>query len=590
MTSRIDLDRARYKNKVKAAKPDKWDFRADQNVSMSLTSNNETLQLTPLNRLHILSEERTLILAGSMLIILATVFLSLAYRRRLRRLLNELLHFKSTFAALLTANDHKARITHNFVSELHAIASGINQLLTKVEDKAAEQELNVSELCRLQKIIEEHLHKDRLTQLYNRHHFEEHLPQVLGRATQQGKEVALLIVDLDNFKLVNDTLGYRLGDQLLKMIAQRLSGLLSPHHYHCRLGGDEFCIVMEDIKTLHSVKTLSNMVLTEISNMALNEMGDEFETGDSPVSVQTTIGISIFPLDAHNESNLLRNADIALHEGKRKGKGCAVFFSADLATVINRRYLIESCLRNANYDEEFELYFQPQFEIATGRLTGVETLLRWHSPKIGSVSPTEFIPIAEDTGIIVELGKWVIREACKQGAIWHASNPNLMIGINLSGRQLLQIDLVDEIEKILGEYKINPNLIDLEVTETFMVHHLADCVAKLKALKTLGLRISLDDFGTGFSSMSYLKSYPIDTLKIDRSFINDIHHDHEDQAITLAILEMASALDIETIAEGVEIQGQIEFLKKSRCDRVQGFLYAPPLSKTEMDTRFMTIH
>jgi diguanylate cyclase len=432
--------------------------------------------------------------------------------------------------------------------------------------------LLVARMRRAVKKAEAHLeylaHIDPVTGLPNRHAFNERLAFALGRADHAGGSVGLLLIDLDNFKIVNDTLGHHCGDRLLKVVAQRLLGCLRAGDVISRIGGDEFAVILEAAGSADGERP---------ARKVLSVLGAPFEVDGHEIYVTASVGISLYPDDALDLDTLTRNADTAMYQAKGKGKNGYEKFHPELDRRIQKRLSLESKLRKALERAELSLHYQPQFRISDGHLVGLEALLRWDHPELGAVSPVEFIPVAEDCGLIVPIGRWVLRTACAELAAWRDAGFGVIhVSVNLSARQTRDPHLMHDILQALRDYKISPTQLELEITESVLMDNVHANVELLHRLQTEGIRLSIDDFGTGYSSMAYLKRFPIDQVKIDRTFVRDIPGDRDDEAITTAIIAMAHSLGLSVVAEGVETEQQLEFLRAAGCDIMQGFYFAEP--------------
>jgi diguanylate cyclase (GGDEF)-like protein len=414
-------------------------------------------------------------------------------------------------------------------------------------------------------------YNDSLTKLPNRSMFSRLLNQAISVARRDCSQLAVLFVDLDRFKNVNDTLGHEAGDTLLKEMAQRLSSCLRESDCVARLGGDEFVLMAPCLNETDQLLPLAHKILAAVARpFALH--GHEFH-------VTASIGISVFPSDGDDERVLMKNADIAMYQAKEDGKNTFAFYSAELNTHSVERLAFESSLLRALEDRQLQVHYQPKVDCQTGYMTGVEALLRWNHPDLGPVPPSKFIPVAEENGLIVSMGRWVLATACQQHMTWRAlGHPPLRVAVNLSARQFYDSGLLADVCSILAETGMDATFLELEITESMLMHDVGKASEVLGAFKKLGIRLSLDDFGTGFSSLSNLKRFPIDTIKVDRSFVRDLPANEEDRAITDAVIAMGKTLHMTVVAEGVETQGQIDFLKQHACDECQGFFFSKAVS------------
>ena len=412
---------------------------------------------------------------------------------------------------------------------------------------------------------------DVLTGLANRSLLMDRLDQALALAHRSQHQVAILFIDLDRFKTINDSLGHEAGDHVIVEAGRRLAGIVREGDTVARLGGDEFVVLMPDIPECSAAAVLSAKLL-EALLLPMNVLGHEF----SPVG---SIGISIYPRDGVDSNALLKNADAAMYRAKELGRGNFQFYTEEMNARTLDRLRMESGLRRAIERHEFVLYYQPQIDLASGVQVGVEALLRWCPPGGEPVAPAEFIPIAEETGLIVEIGAWVLRAACEQLVAWReAGLPPMTVAVNLSARQFHQQNLVQLVGQILAETGCDAAQLELEITESVVMADPAGATATLHELADMGVSLSIDDFGTGHSSLSYLKRFPIHALKIDRSFVRDLTTDADDAAIVCAVIALAHTMQLKVIAEGVETEEQLNFLREHDCDQFQGFFYSPPVS------------
>lgn len=417
---------------------------------------------------------------------------------------------------------------------------------------------------------------DVLTKLPNRTHFMERLKEEIAKSGASNTAGALLFIDLDNFKNVNDTLGHNYGDELLKQISENLKKIIRNQDIACRLGGDEFLILLTGLQDNQEIIKCAEETLKKLNNM--------YEINDKQVYVSGSIGIATFPKDSMDPNVLLKNADAAMYKAKEAGKNKYKFFNQNMLKILERKTKIEGILRNAIRNDELRVNYQPQYDIKSGAIIGLEALLRLHSKELGVVSPGEFIPIAEESGIIVEIGEWCLRKACEMNLELKRKGFQYgCISVNISAIQIHQNDFTETIKRILDEVGLEPRFLEIELTESVLMKSLEGNVNVLSELRDIGIKVALDDFGTGYSSLNYIRKIPLDKLKIDRSFITDLTNIPKNQEICEGIIQMAHNLGLEVIAEGVEEQSQLELLKEKLCDSVQGFLYSVPLPEEEVE-------
>jgi diguanylate cyclase (GGDEF)-like protein len=417
-------------------------------------------------------------------------------------------------------------------------------------------------------------HIDATTALWNRNTFNLHLRGAISAAQKSQQEVALLLLDLDNFKAINDAIGHPGGDALLAAVAERLNHFLGDDDIACRLGGDEFAIVLQRADVHAYAASTADNIAHLFSTPFVLEGQELFAT--------CSLGISIYPQNSADNKALIRNADTAMYHAKVDGKNGHRFFTNEMHLQLQRRGTLEAGLRRAIIGNELALHFQPQYDLRTKTLVGAEALLRWHSRELGVISPAEFIPIAEDSGCIVEIGEWVLRTACRTLREWQQQGFNLpLLGINLSSRQLRVPNLTQRILEIIEQEQIEPSFIELELTESLLMENMYHFIEDFKPLQRHGVKLSIDDFGTGYSSMAYLKRLPLDRIKIDRSFVQDLPHGANDREIVAAMIAMSHNLGLRVIAEGVENAAQAEFLARAGCDTVQGYHFGRPMPASD---------
>jgi diguanylate cyclase (GGDEF)-like protein/PAS domain S-box-containing protein len=421
---------------------------------------------------------------------------------------------------------------------------------------------------------EERIHSlayyDTLTGLPNRGTFLERLHQALTMAQRQCHQVGLLFLDLDSFKDVNDTQGHDFGDKLLKAVSSRIVSVMRDSDTLARLGGDEFVIVLPSLDARESAAVATERILSVFEN--------PFELDGQLLYTSASTGIAIYPDDAQDADGLFKCADTAMYHAKNEARGSYRFFSIEMNQLIMRRVALENGLRHGLEKNEFFLHYQPQWDLNTGRMVGAEALVRWHSSEFGILQPAEFIPLVEKTGLILPLGEWILRTACIQARDWSRDEQlPFRVAINISGRQFRQADFLEMTERIIRETGVDPSVLEFEFTESVIMEKAGRTIRILRALKSMGIQLSIDDFGTGYSSLSYLKHFPIDRIKIDRSFIADIKKSSDDAAIVEAIISLCHSLKLKVMAEGVETADQIHFLTARNCSEAQGFLLAHPM-------------
>jgi len=441
----------------------------------------------------------------------------------------------------------------------------------------------VEDISRRKQIEEELLHlanHDALTSLPNRSLLLDRLGQAIVFAERANGQVAVMLIDLDRFKNINDSLGHDVGDKIIVEVAHRLSACARPGDTVARLGGDEFVLIRPDVRREDAVAIMAQQILAALSRPMTIQGHEFYPTG--------SIGVSMYPKDGRDSQTLLKNADTAMYRAKDAGRNNFQFYAFEMNSRALDRLKLETGLRRALERGEFVLHYQPQMDIATGRVTGAEALLRWEQPGQGMVFPGDFIPIAEETGLIVPIGEWVLRQACAQKRRWHDAGlfPDMRVAVNLSARQFKQQDIVRAVSDILEETRCPPAWLELEITESVVMESPEAAAETLHKLSAMGVHLSIDDFGTGYSSLSYLKRFPIDALKIDKSFVRDITVDPDDAAIAKAVIALAHSLKLDVIAEGVETAEQLGFLRAQDCDVIQGYFLSRPLPVDRFE-RFM---
>ncbi|MHB8248280.1 MAG: putative bifunctional diguanylate cyclase/phosphodiesterase [Acidithiobacillus sp.] len=419
---------------------------------------------------------------------------------------------------------------------------------------------------------------DALTDLPNRILLNDRLGQAIALARRQGKQLAVMFLDLDRFKHINDSLGHAVGDQLLQSVAKRLTAGVRSSDTVCRQGGDEFVILLADVEHAEDAALSAQKLLAALT---VPHRIDQRE-----IHVTVSIGISIYPQDGQDADTLIKSADTAMYHAKEGGRNNYQFFEPDMNVQAVERHSIEGGLRRALERQEFMLHYQPKIDLETGTISGVEALVRWQHPQRGLILPEQFVWIAEDCGLIVPIGAWVLREACQQAQAWQdAGLPPIPVAVNISAVQFRHKDFLESLAVILKDTGLAPHYLELELTESVLMHDADFTTSILKALKAMGMRLAIDDFGTGYSSLSYLTRFPIDTLKIDQSFLRDITHataDSDDAAIVAAVVSMGKSLHQRVIAEGVETREQLAFLQAQDCGEGQGFYFSRPVTAEEL--------
>lgn len=418
-------------------------------------------------------------------------------------------------------------------------------------------------------------HHDQLTSLANRSLFWDRLDQSIYRANRRDESFAVLYLDLDHFKPVNDALGHDIGDKLLICVAERLRHCVRDSDTVARPGGDEFAIILDNLSSSHSASSVAEKIIAAIST--------PFEILGHSLYIGASIGIAVYPFCGNKVETLVKNADSAMYCAKKAGRGQYCFYTSDMNAHAHEELQTEIELRRALDNDEFVLHYQPKLSLVSGKVTGTEALLRWNHPQKGLIFPEKFIPLLEKNGLIVEVGHWVIEKACRQNQLWQAAGTDMgAVAVNLSGKQLMRQDFGRNVAAILAKTGLNPALLEVELTESLLIKNTGVCSDMLDALRNLGVSIAIDDFGTGYCSFIYLKQFSVNTLKIDRSFISNVTTSGADAAITTAMIGLARDLNIRVVAEGVETQGQVEYLRSRYTDEIQGYLVSPPLPAESM--------
>jgi len=437
---------------------------------------------------------------------------------------------------------------------------------------------NIDERKRVEQRIRYLARTDSLTKIANRMQFQHLLQQSIARARRSQQYVAMVYLDVDRFKDINDTFGHAAGDTSLEIFARRVLAELGDNSHAGRLAGDEFAVLITGFERLDAMQHYLN----ELAPRLLAATGKPFQVHGEEIFLTASMGIAVYPRDGDNVIDLIRNADAALYEAKKAGGNCFEYYSSDMNTEAVERLMLKSKLRRAFERDELRLHYQPKYRIATGRIEGVEALLRWDLPERGLVFPSDFVPLAEETNLILQLGDWVLNRVCADYRAWQRSVPSpCRVSLNLSLRQLQQRRFLDQVRDTFRAHGVSPTSLELEITETTLMEDPERTVRILDALYGMGLHLAIDDFGTGYSSLSALQQFPINTLKIDQSFVRDVAIDRDDAAIVDAIIQMAHSLRLEVVAEGVESEAQLDFLRKHGCDHAQGHLFGDPVTADE---------
>lgn len=489
-----------------------------------------------------------------LLLCLGALALVIAVSWRVARTVTGPLH-KLDQATRLIAEGREVSLTVDTDDEIGRLASSFNAMVAAIDERE-------------RRIVHAGLH-DPLTKLPNRKLFTEQLDVALDRL-RKDERLLIAHVDLDNFKTINETLGFETGDALLRDVAQHMKREM-PEALCARLGSDEFAILIENIDGSQSLGRLADQIHVSLQRSVV--------LGGNTLETTASLGIAIAPGDGTDGDGLMKNAEMALTRGKGDARASYQFFERSLDEKARLSRQMEFDLRTALHEGQFELHFQPLYNLQKEALTGFEALVRWLHPERGMISPAEFIPLAENSGLIIPLGEWVVREACRQAAAWP---DDLSVAVNVSPKQFSDSGLIQTVIQAIGSAGINPSRLELEITESIFIDDVEQTLASLHSLRQLGVRIALDDFGTGYSSLSYLRSFPFDKVKIDQSFVSDLKHDIGSHAVIRAITTLAQALGMETLAEGVEYQDQVDVLRREGCQNVQGFLYSRPLPGREI--------
>lgn len=489
--------------------------------------------------------------------------------------LNKILEFIARVQSLsegLTTQSWELRLSTNQGVRWHKLEVSYDRR----QSKSYVSLLDVHKLREQENALFKLKNYDALTDLPNRHLLYQELELTLQTAQNNLTQFGVLYLDLDGFKVVNDSFGHRVGDELIVQVAKRLMTALPKGGRLFRLGGDEFALLQEGVTQIEELEVLAQNLM-QVACAA-------YPIADMEMLITASIGIAHYPTHAQDVDSLLKLADVAMYRAKSIGHNSYKVYDSNMSQSLNAYLTLGGGLRRAIEKQEFELYYQPKINLLDQTTVGAEALIRWRHPEFGMISPDRFIPIAEETGLILPLGEWVIRTACKQLQEWRELGfPDMTVSVNLSGRQFMQADLVNMVHQVLIETGINPKNLELELTESMLMADADQTIEKLHGFRELGLSLSIDDFGTGYSSLAYLKKFPIQTLKIDRSFVRDLSSDLDDNAIVKATIVMASSLNLKVIAEGVETHTQLDVLKGYQCQEVQGFFFSKPMPRQEFN-------
>ena len=531
--------------------------------------NNDRQPVPHKNKIHSLKESITLPLLLPYISVILLFMVMIFQHKESKGLI-----IGSAVAILLVILRHVFTSLENqtLLSKYHALTE---ELELKIGERTEELSSKNQQLLSAVRKMKHMAYHDVLSGLPNRRMFLERLIAAMEEAKRNHYKLAVIFIDLDRFKNINDTLGHEFGDLLIKHVSKQMAQSIRKFDTISRQGGDEFTILLNRIRAEEDIIPLIERVRSIVAKPIMIS-GQELH-------VSMSIGIAFYPNDGKDTEELMKNADMAMYRAKEEGRDNYKFFSIDMNKAISRKMALENGLRKALKNDEFVLYYQPQVSLATGEIVGVETLIRWNSMEAGMVSPNHFIPVAEESGLIIPIGEWVLYQACLQGKAWHdAGHEHLKIAVNLSPVQFLHDNLIGMVIEALRKTGFNPNYLEVEITEGVAFTDAEAAIKKMQALRDLGVRISIDDFGTGYSSLIYLKRFPINTLKIPKPFNQDIISNHKDKAFVETIISLAHSLELSVIAEGIETKEQLLYLKELDCDVVQGDFYSKPLTVTQL--------
>lgn len=524
-----------------------------------------------------------LTLLTALVLALGTGIAALYFQTALSR---PLLDLDRTMKFIKKNHDYSIRAPVSSKDEVAAFVSGFNEMLEQIEDQQRLLQIELSERAEAELRLDYLAHHDVVTGLPNRNFFASSLEHMLTKAITSGRGLVVVFLDLDNFKYVNDSLGHHAGDLLLRAVAERLLASVRKGDVLCRIGGDEFAIVAEKLDDQAQTIVFAEKLIALIKL--------PFELFGEKIYVGASAGIARAPFDGNDSQTLLRNADAAMYHAKEQGKNCFQFYSSAMNERFSGRFKMESALRDALARNEFFLLYQPEIDLASGRIAGCEALIRWRDSQGAVHLPDEFLPIAEEAGLDVAISEWVVDTACAQLALWQAAGIGLDVGhgalrmaVNVSGRELSRHGLPVVISTAIQKYRIQPGQLEIEITESTLIQDPERCAVMLDALKKMGVNIAVDDFGVGYSSLGYLRRFPIDKLKIDKSFIRDVPHNADSSTICDAIIALASALKLTVLAEGVELPAQLEYLRKRGCNMAQGYYWSKPVTAEKFAEYFI---
>ena len=523
-------------------------------------------------------------------VLLASFIVAMIISSRLQRVVSEpILKLAETARRITEANDYSLRARKFSRDEIGSLVDDFNSMLQQIQAQDGELkkvqehleetvEIRTSELTELTLQLEHQVYHDTLTGLANRITFDDHLQLAIEQSQRYGGKLAVLFLDLDRFKVVNDTLGHAIGDKLLIQVAKKFSSCIRSSDTLARLGGDEFGVLLMQINSASEV--------ADVAHKLTKAIADPIKVEGYSLHPSTSIGICLFPEDGDNAETILKNADTAMYRSKDQGYNQITFFSSEMNAQVVRRHSLENKLRQAVREERLEVHYQARLDTESLNIIGVEALARWTDPEEGQISPSEFIPLAEDCGLIGVIDEWVLKSACSTVLQWYGGRtPEISLSVNLSPAQFIRKDLHGIVKQILARTGFPGSQLELEITESLFGPDSKDSRGVFEQLRELGVEISVDDFGTAYSSLSRLKQLPLNTLKIDQSFVRDLGKDPEDETIVRTIITMAHNLNLKVVAEGVETEVQYNFVKQHRCDAVQGFLFGKPVPAEEMEKR-----